>query len=53
MEKFEEKFISYEKSINRFTFQYKKLGILKIFEFLDDAIIYRDVFCFENDIDID
>jgi len=51
--KLREKFICYDKSRNRFRFEYKKLGIQKRFEFLEDAIIYRDIFCFENDIELD
>ena len=53
--KFGEKFISFLKSQNRFVFHINReeLRIQKRFEFLEDAIIYRDIFCYENDIDID
>jgi hypothetical protein len=46
-------FIYFDKLINRYKFAYLILGVQKRFQFLDDAIIFRDIFCYENDIDID
>ena len=54
--KLNEKFIYFSKNKNRFIFAItrKDLGrISKNFELLQDAIIFRDVYCFENDIDLD
>jgi|DEB0MinimDraft_10_1074344.scaffolds.fasta_scaffold49262_2 hypothetical protein len=54
--KFGEKFICFDKNKNRFVFQINRQEtgrIQKRFHFLEDAIIYRDIFCFENDIDLD
>ena len=50
-----EKFITYSKIYNKFIFQINRQSVTqyKRFEFLNDAIIYRDIFCFENDINID
>ena len=51
-----EKYIYFDKTRNRFVFQINREEIGKIqkrFHFLEDAIIYRDIFCFENDIDLD
>ena len=54
--KLKEKYIYFDESKNRYMFQINReeIGrICKRFEFLDDAIIFRNVFCYENDIDID
>jgi hypothetical protein len=51
-----EKYIHFEKAINRFRFEINREHFGKItkrFHFLEDAIIYRDIFCFENDINLD
>ena len=51
-----EKYIYFDKTRNRFVFQINREEIGKIhkrFHFLEDAIIYRDIFCFENDIDLE
>ena len=49
------KYLSFVKSCNRFYFKIQRntKKIYKRFEFLEDAIIYRDIYCSENDINLD
>jgi hypothetical protein len=55
LNQFNERFISYHKKYNRFVFQICRndTKIYKKFELFEDAIIFRDIYCFENDIDLD